>query len=165
MLRQACQVAFGQPLELLHHLLTLVHGVKTVHPKHNLDLDFQRQHATKRFVSEVHQPSAVHDDSAQWDLSALVYLIHGFLGPITHSRQDLASTLKRCTHGGHPLEFPLLVKFSHMISLHQSAPPIKSVNPVARSMRAHSSLIRQASQDGELAPVNCVVLCPDRGSL
>ena len=108
--------------------------------------------------------------SLEWDLSALVCLIHGFLGPIAYSRQDLASTLKRCTHGGHPLEFPLLVKFSHMISLHQSAPPIKSLNPVARSMRAHSSLIRQASQDGEpwqlwsLAPVDYTVLCPDRGS-
>ena len=92
----------------------------------------------------------------------LVSLIHGFLGPIAYSRQDLASTLKRCTHGGHPLEFPLLVKFSHMISLHQSAPPIKSLNPVARSMRAHSSLIRQASQDGELLAVNCVILRADR---
>ena len=108
--------------------------------------------------------------SLEWDLSALVCLIHGFLGPIAYSRQDLASTLKRCTHGGHPLEFPLLVKFPHMISLHQSALPIKSLNPVARSMRAHSSLIRQASQDGEpwqlwsLAPVDYTVLCPDRGS-
>ena len=87
-----------------------------------------------------------------------VSFIHGFLWPIAYSRQDLASTLKRCTHGGHPLEFPLLVKFSHMISLHQSAPLIKSLNPVARSMRAHSSLIRQASQNGEFAPINCAVL-------
>ena len=91
-----------------------------------------------------------------------VSFIHGFLGPIAYSRQDLASTLKRCTHGGHPLEFPLLVKFPHMISLHQSAPPIKSLNPVARSMRAHSSLIRQASQDGEFAPVHSFVLGTNR---
>ena len=98
----------------------------------------------------------------EWALSTLVCLSYPFLGPITHSRQDLASTLKRCTHGGHPLEFPLLVKFSHMISLHQSAPLIKSLNPVARSMRAHSSLIRQAIQDGEFLAVHCLVLCTDR---
>ena len=102
-LRKPCQLAMGQPFQLLHHLLTFVHGVETLHPKHNLDLDFQRQHATKRFVSEVHQPSAVHDDSAQWDLSALVYLIHGFLGPITHSRQDLGSHPKKSVPmGGTP---------------------------------------------------------------
>ena len=29
-------------------------------------------------------------------------------------------------------------------------------------MRAHSSLIRQASQDGEFAPVYCLVLGSDR---
>ena len=92
----------------------------------------------------------------------LVSLIHGFLGPIAYSRQDLASTLKRCTHGGYPLEFPLLVKFPHMISLHQSALPIKSLNPVARSMRAHSSLISVAVQDGELLTVHSFVLGTDR---
>ena len=37
---EACQIAFGQPLEFSHHLLSLVHGVKTVHPKHNLHLNF-----------------------------------------------------------------------------------------------------------------------------
>ena len=64
MLRQTCQVAFGQPFELLHHLLSLVHGVKTVHPKHDFDLDFQGQHAAKRFVPRINQPSAVHDDNS-----------------------------------------------------------------------------------------------------
>ena len=39
-LRKPCQLAFGQPFQLLHHLLTLVHRVKTLHPKHNLDLNF-----------------------------------------------------------------------------------------------------------------------------
>ena len=39
-LRQVGQGAFGQPLELLHYLLTLFHGVETVHPKHNLNLHF-----------------------------------------------------------------------------------------------------------------------------
>ena len=63
MLGEACQVAFGQPLELSHHLLSLVHGVETVHPKHNLDLHLQGQHATKRFVLRIDQPSAVHPDT------------------------------------------------------------------------------------------------------
>ena len=72
---------------------------------------------------------------------------------------------KKCTHGGHPLEFPLLVNVPHVISLHQSTPLIKSVNPVARSMRAHSSLISVAVQDGELFAVDCVVLCSHRGSI
>ena len=44
------------------------------------------------------------------------------------------------------------------MSLHQLASLIKSVNPVARSMRAHSSLIRQARQDGELFAIHCAVL-------
>ena len=37
---EACQIAFGQPLKLSHHLLSLVHGVKAMDPKHNLDLHF-----------------------------------------------------------------------------------------------------------------------------
>ena len=64
MLRQICQGAFGQPLELLHYLLSLLHGVETVHPKHNLHLHFQGQHAAKRFVLRIDQPSAVHDDNS-----------------------------------------------------------------------------------------------------
>ena len=71
MLRQACQVAFGQPLELLHHLLSFVHGVKAMDPKHNLDLYFQGQHAAKRFVSGIDQPSAVHDESAKHGMRSL----------------------------------------------------------------------------------------------
>ena len=38
-LREARQVTFGQPFKLLHHLLSLLHRVETVHPKHDLDLD------------------------------------------------------------------------------------------------------------------------------
>ena len=70
-LGKPCQIAFGQSLELLHHLLTLVHGVETLHPKHDFDLDFQRQDATKRFVPGIHQPSAVHDDRAQHGMGLL----------------------------------------------------------------------------------------------
>ena len=70
--------------------------------------------------------------SMEWDLSALVYLSYLFLEPITHSRQDLGSHPKKCTHGGYPLESPLVVKFPHVMSLHQSAPLMESLNPVAR---------------------------------
>ena len=52
-LGKACEVAFGQPFQLLHHLLALVHGVETMDPKHNLNLYFQGQHAAKRFVLEI----------------------------------------------------------------------------------------------------------------
>ena len=145
MLRQACQIAFGQPFELLHHLLSFVHGVETVHPKHNLDLHLQRQHAAKRLVLGIDSFTAVHDDnSVKHGMGSLhaVPLIHGFFGPITHSRQDLGSHPKKCTHGGHPLESPLMVKLPHVISLHQSAPLMESLNHIARSVRAHSSLIR-----------------------
>ena len=133
-LGKACEIAFGQPFQLLHHLLSFVHGVETMDPKHDFDLDFQGQYAAKRFVSGINQPSAVHDDSAKHGMGSLraVPLNHGFLGPITHSRQDLGSTPKKCTHGGHPLEFPLVVKLPHVMSLHQSAPLMESLNHVAR---------------------------------
>ena len=38
---EARQVTFGQPLEFSHHLLSMVHRVETVHPKHDLYLDHQ----------------------------------------------------------------------------------------------------------------------------
>ena len=90
MLWQACQVAFGQPLELLHHLLSPVHGVEALDPKHNFHLHLQGQHVAKRLVLGIDQPSAVDVDSAKHEcgLSALIHLIHLILGPITHSRQD-----------------------------------------------------------------------------
>ena len=105
MLRQACEVAFGQPLELLHHLLSLVHGVEAMDPNHDFDLHLQGQHVAKRLVLGIDQPSAVHDDSAKHEcgLSALFHLIHLFLGPITHSRQDLGvQTKKSAPMGGTP---------------------------------------------------------------
>ena len=71
MLRQACEVTFGQSLELLDHLLALVHRVKTVHPKHDLDLHLQGQHAAKRLILRVDEPSAVHDHRLQPELRSL----------------------------------------------------------------------------------------------
>ena len=62
MLGEACQIAFGQPLQLLHHLLSLVHGVKTVHPKHDLYLDFEGQHVAKRLVFGVDESLVFHVD-------------------------------------------------------------------------------------------------------
>ena len=47
---EACQVTFGQTLQLMHHLLSLVYRVKALDPKHDFDLDLQGQHAAKRFV-------------------------------------------------------------------------------------------------------------------
>ena len=70
-LGKAREIAFGQPFQLLHHLLALVHGVETMDPKHNLNLDFQRQHAAKRLILGIHQPSAVHDDSAKHGMRSL----------------------------------------------------------------------------------------------
>ena len=42
---------------------------------------------------------------------------------------------------------------------------MESLNPVARSVRAHSSLISVAVQDGELFAVHCAVLRANRGSV
>ena len=64
-LREARQVTFGQPLKLSHHLLSFVHRAKTVYPKHNLNLDLQRQHVAKRLVFGIDQPSAVHLDGVK----------------------------------------------------------------------------------------------------
>ena len=59
-LGQACHTALGQLLELLHHLLSLVHGVEALDPKHDFYLHLQGQHIAKRFVLGIDQPSAVH---------------------------------------------------------------------------------------------------------
>ena len=159
MLWQACQVTFRQSLELLHHFFTLVHSIETMHPKHNFHLYFQGQHTAKRFVLGVDQPSAVHVDSAKHELRSLscISLIHGVLEPITHSRQDLGSHLKKCTHGGHPLEFPLTILLPHVMTLHQSTLFLTSLNHVAYSASPHSSLISYPVHHGEFAPVDCVV--------
>ena len=71
MLRQACQVAFGQPLEFSHHLLSLVHGVEAMDPEHDFYLHLQGQHVAKRLVLGIDQPSAVHDDSAKHEMGPL----------------------------------------------------------------------------------------------
>ena len=48
-------------------------------PEHDLDLDFQREHAAKRFVPGINQSSAVHFDSAKiqaTDLSPWCSLVY-----------------------------------------------------------------------------------------
>ena len=37
-LREARQVTFGQPLELTHHLLALLHCIEAMDPEHDLHL-------------------------------------------------------------------------------------------------------------------------------
>ena len=133
-------------------------------PKHNLDLHLQRQQVAKRFVLGIDQPSAVHDDSAKHEcgLSALFHLIHLFLGPVTHSRQDLGSNTENVFPWGVPPRVSSRVQSPHVMSLHQSAPLNDSLNHVARPVLAHSTLISVAVQDGELATIIGVVLCTDR---
>ena len=70
--------------------------------------------------------------------------------------------MKKCTHGGHPLESPLVVHDPHVMSLHQSAPLVDSLNHVARPVWAHSTLFSVAVQDGEFAPVDCAVFRANR---
>ena len=60
---EACHVTCGQPLDFLHHLLSFVHRVEAVDPKHDLNLDLEGQHAAKRFVFWIHQPATVHFDT------------------------------------------------------------------------------------------------------
>ena len=91
-LREARQVAFGQPFQLLHHLFALLHRVETMHPKHDFDLYFQGQHSTKRLVSRVDQPATVHLNTVKsmrltsvLDLPLLIL----FYPPITDSRSFL----------------------------------------------------------------------------
>ena len=88
MLGQACQVALGQPHELLHHLLSLVHGVEAMDPKHNLYLDFEGQHVAKRLVLGIDQPSAVHPSGVKTatDLSTPHHLIN----PLVSTNHPLA---------------------------------------------------------------------------
>ena len=131
---EACQVAFGQPLQLSHHLLSILHRVKTMDPKHNLDLDLEGQHAAKRLVLGIDQPSAVHlDTTSSWQLTTVLDLplLILWCPPITHSRQDLWSPTKKCTHGGYPLESLLVIHDPHVMSLHQSRSLKESVKPHA----------------------------------
>ena len=163
-LGEACDAALEQPLELLHHLLSLVHGVKTLDPKHDFHLHLQGQHVAKRLVLGIDQPSAVHDDSAKHEcgLSALFHLIHLFLGPITHSRQDLGVQTKKVYPWGVSPRVSSRVQSPHVMSLHQSAPLVDSLNHVARSVWAHSTLFSCTGQDGELATIDYAVLSAHR---
>ena len=163
-LGEACDAALGQPLELLDHLLSLVHGVKTLDPKHDFHLHLQGQHVAKRLVLGIDQPLAVHDDSAKHEcgLSALFPLIHPFLGPIPTSRQDLGVQTRNVYPWEAPPRVSSRVQSPHVVSLHQSAPLVDSLNHVARSVWAHSTLFSDAVQDGELFAVDCAVLRADR---
>ena len=73
--------------------------------------------------------------------------------------------MKRCTHGGYPLESPLVFRHPHVMALHQSDPLVESLNHVARPVWVHSSLFSCAGQDGEFAPVDCLIFRTDRDSI
>ena len=83
------QVAPGQPFDFLHHLLSPVHGVETVHPKHDLNLHLQGEQTAKRFVLRVDQPSAVHPDTVNFRQLISLRSVPLFIlscPPITYSR-------------------------------------------------------------------------------
>ena len=63
---------------------------------------------------------------------------------------------------GVPPRVSSRVQSPHVMSLHQSAPLVDSLNHVTRSVWAHSTLISCTGQDGELATIDCAVLCADR---
>ena len=135
-LRKACQGALGQPFQLLYHLFALLHGVETMDPKHNLDLNFQRQHTAKRFVPRIDQPSAVHDDSAQHGMRSLCSGLPLLFVPGTNHplAPGLGVPPKKVYPWGVPPRISSRGQTPHVMSLHQSDPLIKSVNPVARSV-------------------------------
>ena len=102
---KSCRGAFGQLIQLPYHLLSLVHGVKTVHPKHDLNLDFQRQHAAKRFVPRIDQPSAVHVGSTQHEMGPLRSDPPLFMGSLNQSptrARTWGPTQKSVPMGGTP---------------------------------------------------------------
>ena len=69
--------------------------------------------------------------------------------------------MKRCTHGGYPLESPLVPRHPHVMALHQSDSLVESLNHVARPVWVHSSLFSCAGQNGELSTVDCALLRTD----
>ena len=104
-LGKAREVTFGQPFQLLHHLLALVHGVKAMDPKHDLDLDFQGQHATKRFALGIDQPSSIHVDSAKHGMGPLCSGLPYFMGSLDQSptrARTWSPTQKSVPMGGTP---------------------------------------------------------------
>ena len=133
-LRQACQVTFGQSLELLHHFFTSVHSIEAMDPKHDLHLHLQGQHAAKRFILGVDEPSAVHDHCLQPELRSLYYtpLIHGVLEPITHSRQDIGVSPKKV----YPWGAPPRVSSRDLTPPRDVSPPINAFSHVSKSPRA-----------------------------
>ena len=130
-LGKPCEVTFGQPFQLLHHLLSLVHGVKTMDPKHNLDLDFQGQHAAKRFVPRIDQPSAVHDDSAKHEMGPLRSVPPYSLVPWTN--HPLAPGLGVPTKKVYPWGVPPRVSSRGQTPPRDVSPPISFSHGVSKS--------------------------------
>ena len=146
MLGKTCEVTLGQPFQLLIHFSPLLVGENIFHPRHDSDLHFQRQHATKRFVLGIHQPSTIHTDSAKHKNGASLLCSPYSSVPWTNPRlaPGLGVSTKKVYPWGVPLESPLVVKLPHVMSFHQSAPLMESLNHVARSVWTHSSLFSHA---------------------
>ena len=110
MLGEACQVAFGQPLELSHHLLSLVHGVETLDPKHDFQLHLQGQHVAKRLVLGIDHPRQFMMTAPSMSVaSPLCFTL--FICSLDQSptrARTFFHRRKKCTHGGYPLESPLV---------------------------------------------------------
>ena len=130
-LGKAREITFGQPLELLHYLLAFVHGAETMHPKHNLDLDFQRQHATKRLILGIHQPSAVHDDSAQHGMRSLCSGLPLLFVPGTN--HPLAPGLGVPPKKVYPWGAPPRISSRSQSPPRDVSPPIRSSHTVSKS--------------------------------
>ena len=164
MLGEACQTAFGQPLQLLHHLLSLVHGVKTVHPKHNFHLHLQGQHVAKRLVFGVDESLVFHVDRQGMNVASPLCstLFICSLDQSPTRARTLFHRRKKVYPWGVPPRVSSRVQSPHAMSLHQSAPLVDSLNHVAPSVWAHSTLISCSGQDGELFAVDFAVLRTNR---
>ena len=102
---ETSQVTFGQPFQLLIYFLPLLVGKNALHPKHDPDLHFYRQHVAKRFVLGVDQPSAVHPNRVKTanDLSTPHHLINPLVSTNhTLAPDPLEKTYKSVPMGGTP---------------------------------------------------------------
>ena len=131
MLGKTCEVTFGQPFQLLIHFSPLLVGENTFHPRHDSDLHFQRQHATKRFVLGIHQPSTIHADSAKHENGASLLCSPYSSVPWTNPR--LALGLGVSTKKVYPLGVPPRISSRGQTPPRDVFPPISSSHGVSKS--------------------------------
>ena len=110
MLWQACQIAFGQPLELLHHLLSLVHLVETMDPKHGLDLHLQGSTLPNGLFWGSTNPRQSMMTAPSMNVAS-PHCSTLFICSLDQSptrARTFFHRRKKCTHGGYPVESPLV---------------------------------------------------------